>query len=57
MRELLEVAIAGEGAFRRFKDVLARFPQERERWFHFQQERLFGRIRDWLEANGIEGPE
>ena len=57
LRELLDVAITGKGAFRRFKDVLARYPQERERWFHFQQERLFGRIRDWLEANGIEGPE
>ena len=55
-RELLEVAIAGKGAFRRFKDVLARIPDERERWFAFQQERVFGRIRDWLAANGIEAP-
>ena len=56
-RELLEVAIAGKGAFSRFKDVLARVPDERERWFVFQQERVFGRIRDWLAANGIESPQ
>jgi hypothetical protein len=54
LRELLEVAIAGKGAFRRFKDVLAGVPDERERWFAFQQERVFGRIRDWLVANDIE---
>jgi Uncharacterised protein family (UPF0158) len=57
LRELLQVAIAGEGAFRRFKDVLTRAPEERERWFQFQQERVFGRIRDWLAANDIEAPE
>src|SRR5207237_8476569 len=56
-RELLEVAIAGKGAFSRFKDVLARVPDERERWFVFQQERVFGRIRDWLAANAIESPQ
>jgi hypothetical protein len=57
LRELLQVAIAGEGAFRRFKDVLIGAPEERERWFQFQQERVFGRIRDWLAANDIEAPE
>jgi hypothetical protein len=28
----LEIAIEGKGAFRRFKDVLARWPDELERW-------------------------
>ena len=36
--ELLEVAINGKGAFRRFKDVLARYPEERERWYRFKDE-------------------
>jgi len=31
LRELLEVALDGRGAFGRFKDVLARWPKERER--------------------------
>ncbi len=38
-RGLLDVAIRGNGAFRRFKDVLQAHPAERERWFAFQKER------------------
>jgi len=53
-RELLEVAIAGKGAFRRFKDVLAKEPDERQRWFKFHEERLNGRIRASLAEKGIE---
>jgi hypothetical protein len=47
--ELLEVAINGKGAFRRFKDVLFRFPEERERWFQFKDARIRERVREWLE--------
>lgn len=54
LEELLEVAINGRGAFRRFKDVLARYPDERERWFQFQSERIRERILEWLEEEGIE---
>ena len=36
LAELLEVAINGKGAFRRFKDVLLDYPEERERWFKFK---------------------
>ncbi|TMQ10700.1 MAG: hypothetical protein E6J91_25495 [Deltaproteobacteria bacterium] len=45
-RGLLDVAIRGEGAFRRFKDVLQAHPAERERWFAFQKERVHDRIGD-----------
>jgi hypothetical protein len=31
----LEMAISGRGAFRRFKDVLARWPGELDRWYAF----------------------
>jgi hypothetical protein len=37
--------------------VLIQAPQERERWFRFQGERVNGRLRDWLAANGIEALE
>jgi len=47
--ELLEVAINGRGAFRRFKDVLLRYPEERERWFQFKDERMQERALEWLE--------
>jgi len=53
LRELLEVAISGKGAFRRFKDVLARAPGERERWFAFSGERQRERARVWLASEGI----
>jgi Uncharacterised protein family (UPF0158) len=35
----LEIAISGRGAFRRFKDVLARWPGELDRWHAFSAER------------------
>ncbi len=53
LAELLEVAIAGRGAFRRFKDVLAGSPAERDRWFAWHDSRQRGRILDWLTAEGI----
>ncbi len=51
--ELLEIAIDGKGAFRRFKDVLARYPEEKERWYRFKNERMKKRAISWLEAIGI----
>jgi hypothetical protein len=57
LRELLEVALDGKGAFRRFKDVLARFPEQREAWFAFSEERTRGRARAWLAGHGYRpGP-
>lgn len=46
--ELLEVAINGKGAFRRFKDVLLNYSEERERWFQFKDDRIEERAREWL---------
>ncbi len=57
LRDLLDVAITGKGAFRRFKDVLARSPAELERWFGFRQQRLGIRAREWLAGNEIEPVE
>ena len=54
LQELLNVAIRGRGAFRRFKDVLARHPGEQERWFDFQAARLDARAREWLAEEGCE---
>jgi hypothetical protein len=48
----LEIAIEGKGAFRRFKDVLARWPDQLERWYTFSEERQRGRARAWLAAAG-----
>ncbi len=54
LQELLNVAIQGRGAFRRFKDVLARDPAEQQRWFEFQAARLDARAREWLAEEGCE---
>lgn len=48
LRELLWVALDGKGAFRRFKRVLAGYPEERERWFRFHGERVREELLDWL---------
>jgi hypothetical protein len=54
LQELLEVAIRGKGAFRRFKDVLARDPGALRHWFEFKSLQLQGRAREWLADQGYE---
>ena len=53
LAELLEVAINGKRAFRRFKDVLLRYPEERERWFQFKDDRMWERAREWFDDIGV----
>jgi Uncharacterised protein family (UPF0158) len=50
--ERLAVAIRGRGVFRRFKDELACWPGELERWHALFEERRRGRARSWLAASG-----
>jgi len=54
LRDLLEVALAGRGAFRRFKDVLLDYPAQREAWFAFRDGRVRAAAREWLAENGID---
>ena len=53
LSELLEVAINGKGAFRRFKDVLLNYPEEKQRWFEFKDDRMEERALKWLESIGV----
>jgi hypothetical protein len=53
LRGQLESGLTGRGVFRRFKDVLAGWPKERERWFAFRGERVREAAREWLEENGF----
>jgi len=48
----LSIAITGRGAFRRFKDVLSRWPELMERWHSFSEDRHRGRARSWLADQG-----
>lgn len=57
LRDRLEGALAGRGAFRRFKDVLAGDPAERERWFRFRDARVREAMREWVADHDIEPKE
>jgi hypothetical protein len=52
-RELLERAIEGRGAFRRFKDTLLESPELREAWFRFHDARMERRALEWLADAGL----
>jgi hypothetical protein len=54
LKQKLADSIVGKGAFRRFKDVVARYPTERKRWFAFRDVLLHQYILDWLAAERIE---
>ena len=54
-RDLLERAIGGRGAFRRFKDTLFEFPELREVWFRFHDARFERRAIRWLLEGGLVG--
>lgn len=54
LRQRLERAIRGRGAFRYFRDELSDEPAEEERWYAFKRERLRDRIREWLADERIE---
>ncbi|KGN40795.1 UPF0158 family protein [Knoellia aerolata] len=52
LADRLTIAVAGRGAFRRFKDVIAAEPAAAERWYTLSEDRLRGRARSWLAARG-----
>jgi hypothetical protein len=54
LKASLTQAIDGKGAFRRFKDVLMTYAEERERWFAFRSERLRTFMEAWLTAHAIK---
>jgi hypothetical protein len=57
LRDRLGVALRGRGAFRRFKDVLAERPAERERWFEFRDARIREAMVEWLAENDLEASD
>src|SRR4249920_281545 len=54
LKTSLAQAIDGKGAFRRFKDVLMSYTEDRERWFTFRSERLRTFMEAWLTAHAIQ---
>jgi hypothetical protein len=55
-RDLLERAIVGRGAFRRFKDTLLEMPDLRRAWFAFHDARGERRALEWLVDRGLVDP-
>lgn len=53
-RELLFVALSGKGAFRRFKDALYNYPEQRQHFLEFSDKRVKDRILEWQADEGIE---
>jgi predicted nucleotidyltransferase len=56
LRDLLARAIAGRGAFRRFKDTLQEHPELRRSWFAFHDARMERRAIEWLVGRGLIDP-
>ncbi len=54
LKDKLNIAIDGKGAFRRFKDVLVGYPSERERWFNKRSARLRDHMQQWLKSKRVE---
>lgn len=54
LRELLAVAIDGRGAFRRFREVIGRHPNEEDRWHNFKEEKMTKLAMEFLDSIGVE---
>ncbi|MFL5384276.1 MAG: UPF0158 family protein [Longimicrobiaceae bacterium] len=54
VRDALFDALDRRRPFRSFKDALMAFPDVRERWFAYHEERLREEVLAWLESEGIE---
>ncbi len=54
LRQLLQSSAQGKGAYRRFRETLARYPQEMQRWVEFEKKAVLEFAQDWLDLNGIE---
>ena len=54
LREQLVQALSGKKVFRVFKDVINDYPQERQQWFDFKNDKMKQYAKSWLEDIGIE---
>jgi len=57
LKERLQDSIVGKGAFRRFKDVVTQYADERKRWFTFRDVLAHQYILDWIKQNKVEAEE
>jgi hypothetical protein len=57
LKERLQDSIVGKGAFRRFKDVVTQYADERKRWFTFRDVLAHQFILDWVKQHKLEPVE
>jgi hypothetical protein len=53
LKRRLSIAVQGRGAFRMFRATLLEYPEERERWFRFHQEKMENYADEWLKDLAI----
>jgi GrpB-like predicted nucleotidyltransferase (UPF0157 family) len=54
LQKKLRTALDGRDVSRRFRDVLAQYPEERKRWAAFRQENEQEYAAQWLSGEDIE---
>lgn len=54
LKQKLDIALDGKGAFKRFKNVISDYPDEEKRWFTFKNKKLCEEVVEWLNDLGIE---
>jgi hypothetical protein len=54
LQDKLLYVLRGRKPFLRFKDALFDYPDDRQRWFDFQNGKLCEAIENWAESEGLE---
>ncbi len=54
VRERLLDALDRPRPFRRFKDALHEFPQVRDAWYRYEEEKLRAHVREWVTYRGLD---
>jgi hypothetical protein len=57
LKEKLEIALDGKGAFSRFKNVITDYPDEEKKWFALKDKKMRDEVIEWLNYLGIEPME
>jgi hypothetical protein len=50
---MAEESIRGQGAFRRFKNFIGKYPDLQKHWYTWKEERTHLRAEEWLDENGL----
>jgi hypothetical protein len=54
LQEELNMALIEKGAFQRFEEVLEKYPNRKEQWRRFREDKVTARAIHWFRENGIQ---